>query len=176
MKTYTTSQAQNFTIDYASAIFSGSGHQKINVHVISESGDKKEFDHTTNNMPDFDKANELEGQEKYEALFEIIENDLDGEIAEWLYELTVEPVISYRVQLNKKANGSTEIKSFNDLKEAFEYFSNLDVSDLEDTNGESDEYELVTLVDGKLADWDKEDLKTIGWAENTWVIRGKITR
>ena len=87
MKTYTTSQAQNFTIDHASATFSGYGHQRINVNVISENGDKKEFHHTTNNMPDFDEATDKEWQEKYEALFELVAMVLDDEISEWLTEL-----------------------------------------------------------------------------------------
>lgn len=85
MKTYTTTQGQEFTIDYASAIFAGYGHQKITVSVVAENGDKKEFWHKTNNMPDFDEATDLEGQEKYEALFELVEYSLDGEISEWLY-------------------------------------------------------------------------------------------
>ena len=87
MKTYTTTQSQEFTIDYASALPSGYGHQKITVSVVSENGDKKDFKATTNNMPDFDEATDLEGQEKYEALFELVEYSLDGEISEWIYNL-----------------------------------------------------------------------------------------
>ncbi|MGL5235221.1 MAG: hypothetical protein ACRC8Z_10795 [Empedobacter falsenii] len=87
MKTYTTTQGQEFTIDYASSIFAGYGHQKISATVVAENGDKKDFKATTSNMPDFDEAVDLEGQDKYEALFELIEYSLDGEISEWLYEL-----------------------------------------------------------------------------------------
>lgn len=87
MKTYTTSQGQEFTIDYASAITAGYGHKKINVRVCSENGDLKEFSATTNNMPDYDGANDFEGQEKYEAFFELVEHSLDGEIADWIFEL-----------------------------------------------------------------------------------------
>ena len=88
MKTYKTTQGQEFTIDYASAITAGYGHQKITVSVVSENGDKKEFWHKTNNMPDFDEANDLDyGQEKFEALFELVEYSLDGEISEWLSEI-----------------------------------------------------------------------------------------
>lgn len=86
MKTYTTSQQQEFTIDWASAITAGYGHQKITVQVVADNGAKTEFHHTTSNMPDFDEAMDLEGQKKYEALFELVENALDGEIAEWLAE------------------------------------------------------------------------------------------
>lgn len=84
MKTYTTSQSQEFTIDYASSLPSGHGHRKITVSVIAENGDKKDFSSITSNMHSYDEANDLEGQEKYEALFEIIENDLDGKLTEWI--------------------------------------------------------------------------------------------
>lgn len=88
MKTYTTTQGQEFTIDYASAINAGYGHQKITASVVSEKGDKKEFWHKTNNMPDFDEANNLDyGQEKFEALYELVEFSLDGEISEWISEI-----------------------------------------------------------------------------------------
>ena len=40
MTTYTTTQGQDFTIDYASSIFAGFGHQKITVQVVSENGEK----------------------------------------------------------------------------------------------------------------------------------------
>ena len=87
MKVYTTTQGQEFTIDYASAITAGYGHQKITAYVNAENGDKKEFSAKTNNMPDFDEATDLEGQEKYEALFDLVDYSLDGEIAEWINEI-----------------------------------------------------------------------------------------
>lgn len=87
MNTFTTSQDQEFTIDYSSSSFSGYGHQKITVYVIADNGDKKSFYHTTDDMPGFDKAMDLEGQEKYEALFELVETSLDGEISEWISEI-----------------------------------------------------------------------------------------
>lgn len=87
MKVYTTNQGQEFTIDYASAITAGYGHQKITVYVIAENGDKKEFSAKTDNMLGFDEATDLEGQEKYEAFFELVEYSLDGEIAEWINEI-----------------------------------------------------------------------------------------
>lgn len=87
MKTYTTTQGQKFAIDYASAVTAGYGHQKITAYVIVENGDKKEFSAKTNNMYGFDDATDLEGQDKYEALFELVEYALDGEICEWLSEI-----------------------------------------------------------------------------------------
>lgn len=86
MKTYTTTQDQNFTIEYASALPAGYGHKKITASIVAANGDKKDFRATTSNMPNFDESTDLEGQEKYEALFELVENDLDGEISEWIYE------------------------------------------------------------------------------------------
>lgn len=83
---------------------------------------------------------------------------------------------TYKVNINKKANGSSEIKSFNDLKKAFDYFSKLDVNELEETNGEGDEYELAKYVDDEFQEWTNEELKSIGWAENSWVIRDKISQ
>ena len=90
MATYTTTQGQDFQIMYAHTLHSGHGHRKIEDEVSSKSGDLKMFSATTSNMPSFDEANELEGQEKYQALFEIVESDMDGEISEWIYELESE--------------------------------------------------------------------------------------
>lgn len=86
MKTYTTTQGQDFTIDYASALTAGHGHQKIIASIVAANGEKKDFRATTSNMPDFDEATDLEGQAKSEALFELVESSLDGEISEWIFE------------------------------------------------------------------------------------------
>ncbi len=87
MKTYTTTEIAefNYTVDHASALPSGHGHKEITVTIVSENGNKKEFKSITSNMPGYDDAMDLEGQEKYEALFELVEINLDGKIAEWLY-------------------------------------------------------------------------------------------
>lgn len=90
MKNYTTTLAQDFTIDYASHLPAGYGHKEITVSVVSKNGKKKDFKAKTSNMPDFDKASDLEGQERYEALFELVEYALEGEISEWLSELDKE--------------------------------------------------------------------------------------
>jgi len=87
MTTFTTSYEQEFTVDYASSLPSGYGHRKINVEIVSDCGSRKTFSHSTSNMPDFDEANDLEGREKYEALFGLVENSLEGEISEWIFEL-----------------------------------------------------------------------------------------
>ena len=38
-------------------------------------------------MPDFDAAQELEGQEKYDALFDIIKYEIQEEVTEWIESL-----------------------------------------------------------------------------------------
>jgi len=84
MKTYKTTTGQEFTIYHASDLTAGYGHKKITVTVADENYDTKEFSSTTTNMPGYDEANDLEGQERYEALFELVEYDIDDAIAEWL--------------------------------------------------------------------------------------------
>lgn len=89
MKTYTTSEIAefNFTVNYADALSSGYGHKEISVIIEAKtSGENitKEFKSITSNMHGYDEATDLEGQEKYEALFELVESNLDGRIAEWL--------------------------------------------------------------------------------------------
>lgn len=86
MKTYSTSEIAEFdyNVIYASAIPSGYGHKEITVEIVSD-GKTKEFKSVTSNMYDYDQAQDLEGQEKYEALFELVEYNLDGRIAEWLF-------------------------------------------------------------------------------------------
>lgn len=88
MKTYTTSEiaAFDFTVTYAAAAFSGYGHNKIEVEV-EYNGERKSFKATTTSLDSVEDAKELEGQEKYEALFEIVEYSLGGVIAEWIIEL-----------------------------------------------------------------------------------------
>ena len=86
MNTFKTTSGQDFTVDYASALPTGYGHKKITVQVIDENGNSKDFSATTSNMPNYDEATNLEGQEKYEALFEIIEHQVEDEISEWIQE------------------------------------------------------------------------------------------
>lgn len=90
MKTYTTSSIGefNYSVTYASDLVAGYGHKEIRVRILSECGETKDFKAVTSNMYDYDKAMDLEGQEKIEALFELVEHQLDDEIAEWLHSLS----------------------------------------------------------------------------------------
>ena len=74
------------TIHYASASFNGHGHQLITVELEMD-GAYNEFKAITNNMPNFDLAMDLDGQEKYNALFSIIEYKIEDQIEEWVIEL-----------------------------------------------------------------------------------------
>lgn len=89
MKTYSTDSGHQFSVDYASSLPAGHGHRKIKVILVtSVTGERitKEFKAVTSNMPDYDHASDLEGQEKYEALFELIQYNIDHLVDEWLVE------------------------------------------------------------------------------------------
>jgi hypothetical protein len=87
MKTYTTTQSQEFTVNYANAMFSGHGHNKIEVEINADN-EYKTFFATTTNLEAVDETKKLEGQERYEALFEIVDCwQLDDKISEWIYSL-----------------------------------------------------------------------------------------
>lgn len=70
---------------YALAQFSGYGHYDITVD-ISFGGLVKNFTATTSNMPGLDEATELEGEEKYLALYELIQHGIEESIMEWMDE------------------------------------------------------------------------------------------
>lgn len=76
---------QNIVVLHASAVTSGYGHKKITVELMEESsGRTGTFTATTNYMTGYDAANELEGQDKYEALFELIDSKIQDEVYAWL--------------------------------------------------------------------------------------------
>lgn len=83
MKTYKTTTGQGFTVDYANSFTAGYGNKEILVVLVNQNGEGKGFVSITSNMIDFDKIAELEGQEKYEALFELVKNQFDDQIIEW---------------------------------------------------------------------------------------------
>lgn len=89
MKTYETTLIKgfNYTVDHADALPAGHGHKEITVTISSQQGEIKQFTAVTSNMVGYDNAADLEGQEKYEALFELVQPNLEDKITEWLYEL-----------------------------------------------------------------------------------------
>lgn len=90
MKTYTTSEIAEFEycVLHAYDTMAGYGHKNIHVKIQAENGEVKDFKARTNNMYGFDLAIDIEdSQERHEALFELVEGELDGEIAEWIYDI-----------------------------------------------------------------------------------------
>ena len=73
---------------HAYSRFNGYGHYNIIVELYCKQIDEYHtFEAVTNNMPDFDAAQELEGQEKYDALFDIIKYEIQEEVTEWIESL-----------------------------------------------------------------------------------------
>jgi hypothetical protein len=70
-------------IYYANARPSGYGHMTITIELLynDEIG---EFTATTDDMPAYDEATDLEGEEKSLALYKIIEHQIEDEVTEWL--------------------------------------------------------------------------------------------
>ena len=63
--------------------FSGYGHRTITAE-IEYRGETNSFSHTTDNMPGFDAANDIEDyEEKQLALFELIDYQIQDAIVEW---------------------------------------------------------------------------------------------
>lgn len=77
------SNTKAVTVQFADAQFAGYGHQKIKV-VLEYDGETETFSATTDFMPGFDEANELEGQDRYDALYDLIEAQIEEEVLEWL--------------------------------------------------------------------------------------------
>jgi len=72
---------------HADAVSAGFGHKKITIE-LEYKGVKKSFSKTTSNMPDFDDAMDLEGEEKYEAFYNIIAyGEIEEQIHDWAFEV-----------------------------------------------------------------------------------------
>lgn len=74
---------KELVLNHASSVPSGYGHIIITVELYYN-GEYKKFTATTNNMPDYDKATELEGNDRYHAFYKLIERLIIDEVAEWL--------------------------------------------------------------------------------------------
>lgn len=85
--TTTTINGKEIEIYYANALPSGYGHKEITVELLFN-GNFKKFKSVTSDMPGYDAANDLEGDEKKVALYELIESNIEGEVIEWLEERT----------------------------------------------------------------------------------------
>lgn len=79
---------QELELTYATAISSGHGHKKISVTFYDYNNSESiVLSTTTNNMRAFDAASELEGQEKYIALYELIQYDIQDQLEEFVSPL-----------------------------------------------------------------------------------------
>lgn len=91
-KVYQTAGGNTFTIDYADSLPSGHGHKEISVIVMTgvngENEETKEFKNQTDNMLDYDNAMDLDGQEKYEALFDLVSHKLEDRVDEWIFSIS----------------------------------------------------------------------------------------
>ncbi|NBU81375.1 MAG: hypothetical protein EBS55_06985 [Flavobacteriaceae bacterium] len=88
MKTIIEINGKELDITHATAISSGHGHKKISVSFYDfECNESITLSATTSNMPAFDRADELEGQEKYRALYDIIEMQIQDQLEEFVSPL-----------------------------------------------------------------------------------------
>lgn len=71
---------------HANSLPIGYGHKKITVELYYN-GEYKKFTATTNNMPGYDEATELEVNDRYHAFYKLIENQIIDEVAEWVNQL-----------------------------------------------------------------------------------------
>ena len=79
---------EKIKVCHAYTRFKGYGHHNIIVELYCEQiDDYHTFEAITNNMPDFDAAQRLEGQEKYDALYDIIKYQIEEEVTEWIESL-----------------------------------------------------------------------------------------
>lgn len=76
-------------LNYVSDRQSGYGHKTIIVELIYKN-QAKTFSKTTNNMPDYDEATELEGVDKKIALFNLISSSIEEAVAVWTQDVDYE--------------------------------------------------------------------------------------
>jgi len=67
----------------AQTLFAGHGHSKITIRLTN--GDVMGvFNAITDDMPAMDEISDMEGNEKEMALFNLISDKIEDEVAEWL--------------------------------------------------------------------------------------------
>lgn len=77
-------QGLSIEVYYANALTAGYGHKKIEVELYYN-GEYKTFKATTDFMPGYDAAMDLEDtNERYVALFGLIEYKIEDEVIEWV--------------------------------------------------------------------------------------------
>lgn len=92
MKTITLQNGKEarFEVDYATTKFSGYGHYKCTVDLMKYEGSEvKSFTYTTTDMEFIDslKNDDLSSEDKYEAIYSHMEDEIEEQVAEWIYFL-----------------------------------------------------------------------------------------
>lgn len=78
---------KEITIYHASGITAGYGHKEITIE-IEYNGEYRKFSAITNDMPGWDEANDLDDyDERKEALYELVEANIEGNIEEFIYDV-----------------------------------------------------------------------------------------
>ncbi|MBU7576798.1 MAG: hypothetical protein KAF40_01955 [Flavihumibacter sp.] len=81
----TTVSVNNNTLElhFADFITAGYGHKKVTVELFFN-GDYKKFSATTTRVDLTDDASELEGDERFAAIYDIISGQIEHEVIEWM--------------------------------------------------------------------------------------------
>ena len=74
---------QQLELHHADFVFSGYGHKKVTVELFFN-GEYKKFSSTTTRVDLTDDASELEGNERYAAIYDIISGKIEHEVIEWM--------------------------------------------------------------------------------------------
>ena len=69
-------------VTYAKAEKTGYGRFKISVSIRNNDFEERTFSHTTTNTEGIDEAMSFEGMERYQALYELIEYSIQGQVQE----------------------------------------------------------------------------------------------
>ena len=86
MKVFTTTSGKDFTILHAASFPSGQWNRIITLDV-KHGARRSNFQAVTGNMRGYYKAKDMDwGQEFFEALFKLIESEIEAEISEWINE------------------------------------------------------------------------------------------
>jgi hypothetical protein len=77
----------------------GYGHRKIEA-TLSHNGREKTFTMVTDKMPQYEKAMDLEGEERDQALFDLIYREIEGEVSDWfvIYKYNLRDALYEAVQ------------------------------------------------------------------------------
>lgn len=111
-------------INYTNSLSSGAGHKKITVELYFND-EYKTFSTVTSNMPDYDETTNLEGSDKDEALFRIIEWQINDEIETWIFENKTKNLIQSLIDYSANSITSEQLLIDNNLTKTEEEVSEI---------------------------------------------------